>query len=66
MCDCKIPEDAFKVGDNIEFEYYTGMSWKMVSGEIMEVGNHGYWVDSKTHAFGTASIRCPFKSARKI
>lgn len=66
MCDCKIPEDAFKVGDRIEFDYFTGREWRKEAGEIVDIGKHGYWVDSSKCCYGTASIRCPFSEAKKV
>jgi hypothetical protein len=67
MCDCQIPEDAFKVGDQIEFDYYDGIRTKKEKGEIVSVGKHGYWIAAFTGGcYGTASIRCPFPAARKV
>jgi hypothetical protein len=67
MCDCQIPEDALKVGDRIEFDYYDGIRTKLESGKIETVGKHGYWIKTQPGGcYGTASIRCPFKEARKV
>ncbi len=61
MCDCEIPEDALEVGERIRFDYYG----KPESGVIDVIGKHGYWVKTSTGTYGTASIRCPFRLARK-
>jgi hypothetical protein len=62
MCDCKLKEREFKVGDRVRFDYFG----KHEEGTIETVGKHGYWIGSTTGGcYGTASIRCPFSDAKK-
>jgi hypothetical protein len=63
MCDCKIPKPLeFDIGDVITF-YYDD---QQRIGKIDTVGKHGYWIKTGCGTYGTASIRCPFKSARRV
>ena len=49
----------FAVGQTIEFDFFG----QLKRGEIVQVGQHGYWIEDTKGCYGSGSIRCPFEKA---